>query len=342
MPERLRRLLESAAADGVFSGAVLRVEDLAAGEALAEWVVGRTSAEPPGPAVRADTAFDLASLTKLYTATAVLRLVARGELQLDGWIRGVLDHRSGLPAWSALWERGDVREQARLVPAGPRGDHLYSDIGFLQLLDSLPGPIDAVIRAEVLDPLGLEATRYRGVGAGEEAALQLLSTGDVAATERCPRRGLLVGEVSDGNTWAMGGASGQAGLFAPASDVAAFAQGWWRAPETGFLPRELRDAAWGAPAEPGTHVLGWDTVRPGGTSSAGRLSAGSYGHLGFTGTSLWVDPDRAVAVVLLSNRIHPRRDDDRIRALRPLVHDAVADYVDGCRPRPPDDVGSPA
>ena len=83
----------------------------------------------------------------------------------------------------------------------------------------------------------------------------------------------------------------------------------------------------GEPPEPGTHTLGWDTVATEG-SSAGRLSPRSHGHLGFTGTSLWVDPDRAIAVVLLTNRIHPSRDDNRLRAVRPAVHDAVADFVD--------------
>jgi CubicO group peptidase (beta-lactamase class C family) len=142
-----------------------------------------------------------------------------------------------------------------------------------------------------------------------------------------------VGEVNDGNTWAMGGRSTHAGLFAPARDLARFARGWWDAPQTGFLPLELRDAAWAAPLEPGTHVLGWDSVAADrSASSVGwRLSARSHGHLGFTGTSLWVDPDRAIAVILLTNRVHPSRDDDRIKQLRPLVHDAVADFVDGLR-----------
>ena len=171
------------------------------------------------------------------------------------------------------------------------------------------------------------------MGQGNEVAAALLQTGDVAATEHCPRRGFLVGEVSDGNTWAIGGASGHAGLFGPASEVAAFAQAWWDAPTTGFLDPDLRDAAWGEPPEPGTHVLGWDTVAGAGSSVGSKLSRRSHGHLAFSGCSLWVDPERAVAIVLLTNRIHPSREDTRIRGLRPRVHDAVADVVDLHRAR---------
>ena len=129
----------------------------------------------------------------------------------------------------------------------------------------------------------------------------------------------------------MGGVSGHAGLFASASDVAEFARGVWEAPETGFLPQELVDAIWADPVEPGTHVLGWDTLRPGVSSVGSQLSRRSRGHLGFSGTSLWIDPEREVAIVLLTNRIHPHRQDDRIRALRPPLHDAVADFVDTFR-----------
>lgn len=334
MPDSsLRALLNGAVSDGTCSGAVLRIEDLAAGRPLVEIAVGTVSSEPLGPPVRPDTAFDLASLTKLYTATAVLRLAARGGLMLDEGLRDLLEHRSGLAAWAPLYEKSDPRRAARSVKAGPRGGHVYSDIGFLKLLDRLPGPVEEVLAREVLVPLGLKATVFRPVGQGTEVAEALLATGDVAATEHCPRRGFLVGEVSDGNTWALGGGAAHAGLFAPASDVAAFARGWWTAPETGFLPRDLRDDAWGDPPEPGTHVLGWDTVAPEGSSVGTKLSRRSHGHWAFTGCSLWIDPERAVAVVLLCNRIHPSRDDDRIGALRPLVHDAAADVVDQLRAR---------
>ena len=330
------RLLEKASTEGIFSGAVLHIEDLAGDGSLGAWAVGRVSSQPPGPAVRLDTLFDLASLTKLFSVTATLRLVDRGLLTLDTRLRQLLEHRSGLPAWQPYFDRpGDVLSEALAEPPmHPAGStHVYSDVGFLHLLDLLQHRtgvgIEEIIRDEVTGPLGLVSTSYREVGGGPPGVLD----DRICATEQCPRRGFLVGEVSDGNTWAMGGRSTHAGLFAPASDLAKFARGWWDAPETGFLSAELRDAAWGEPPEPGTHVLGWDTVAdpPAVSSVGGKLSRRSRGHLGFTGTSLWIDPERAVAVILLTNRVHPSREDDRIKGLRPLVHDAVADFVDQVR-----------
>ncbi len=331
-----QRILERAASDGVFSGAVLHVEDLAGQGPLGGWAVGRVSTEPLGPAVGLGTLFDLASLTKLFSVTATLRLVDRGLLDLDESLRQLLEHRSGLPAWRPYFAGSDpVLAQALAEPRlhEPGSRHVYSDVGFLHLLQRLQEAtgqgIAELIQEEVLDPLGLRNTGYRGVGGGSPGVLEAA----VCATEICPRRGLLVGEVGDGNTWAMGGCSTHAGLFAPAADLALFARGWWSAPATGFLSQGLRDAAWGDPAEPGTHVLGWDTVAaaPAVSSVGSKLSRRSRGHLGFTGTSLWIDPERAIAVILLTNRVHPSREDNRIREVRPQVHDAVADFVDCLR-----------
>ncbi|MEE2829653.1 MAG: serine hydrolase domain-containing protein [Myxococcota bacterium] len=329
----VRQLLEESVQAGVFSGAVLRIEDLAGEGSLAVWPVGSVSSSPSGPPVEASTLFDLASVTKLFSVTATLRLVAAGVLALDDSLRLLLEHRSGLPAWQPYFQTGDVLRSALAEPRinEPGSVHLYSDVGFLHLLDRIQQAtgkgIETVVKEEVLEPLGLASTHYRDVGLGPPEQL----TSSMCATEHCPRRGFLVGEVSDGNTWAMGGRSTHAGLFAPAADLAGFARGWWDAPETGFLPGELRDAAWAEPPEPGTHVLGWDTVSPGESSVGTRLSRRSHGHLGFTGTSLWVDPDRAIAVVLLTNRVHPSRDDNRIKELRPRIHDLAADFVDSLR-----------
>ncbi len=353
MPESPLALLEEGAGDGTFAGACLAVQDLAAGATALEVVAGRVATEPPGPPVRSDTAFDLASLTKLYTASAALRLAAAGRLDLDGDVgavlgrphlagvtpRHLLDHRSGLPAWAPLFAGFDPVGQALATPleAAPGARHRYSDLGFLVLSEVLRGASglgpEGLIRAEVLDPLGLDATAFRGTGGGEVAALALLSTGDAAATERCPARGLMCGEVMDRNTWAMGGAAPHAGLFAPAAEVAAFAQAWWDAPARGWLPAACRDAAWAPPREPGTHGLGWDSVPTDGYTSAGRvLSPRSRGHLGFSGTSLWIDPERGLAAVLLTNRTHPSRDNPRLGPFRPRLHDAVARWWDARTP----------
>jgi len=347
----VRRLLEQAVSAGVFPGAVVHVESLGGAGALLQHSVGRVSTDPPGPEVTLNTVFDLASLTKLYAATATLRLVAEARLGLDDpvdgllgegaehlagvTVRHLLEHRSGLPAWRPYHEGDDVRAAAlsESLLRVPGETHEYSDVGFLVLMEVLERvsglPLRRLVSQEVLAPLGLQETGYRPTGRGEQSGLELLHSGQVAATERCPYRSLLCGEVHDDNAWAMGGVAAHAGLFATAGQVAAFARGWWDAPQIGYLPEALREEAWAAPTVGGTHVLGWDTVSAEGSSAGSRLSPRSHGHLGFTGTSLWVDPDREIAVVLLSNRVHPSRDGvDGIRKFRPVLHDAVADLVD--------------
>ena len=128
----------------------------------------------------------------------------------------------------------------------------------------------------------------------------------------------------------MGGVAAHAGLFASAAQIGAFARAWWQAPDIGYLPESLREKAWSAPAPGGTHVLGWDTVSAQDSSAGVKLSRSSHGHLGFTGTSLWVDPERAISVVFLCNRVHPSREGpEAIRRFRPLLHDAVVDFIDG-------------
>lgn len=335
MPEGL---LRAGAADGTFAGAVLHIADLAGGEALLRCATGRVSTAPPGADVRLDTAWDLGSLVKLHTASAALRCL--DDLDADvglllgrEHLRGVsprhlLEHTSGLPAWAPLFRRFDGVGQALATApiSAPGAEHRYSDLGFVVLGEVLRAAtglgIAALLDREVIEPLGLAHTGFRGTVRSAP-----VDSGDIAATEQCPERGLLVGQVLDRNTWAMGGAAPHAGLFGPADEVAALAQAWWDAPRSGWLPRGRRDAAWAGP--PGGHVLGWDTVSPEGYTSAGRqLSPRSVGHLGFTGTSLWIDPERAVAIVLLTNRTHPDRDNPRLRAFRPRLHDAAAAWCD--------------
>ncbi len=337
MPE-LQELLEQGVLDGTFAGASLHVQDLRTGSPVVEHRAGHVSSEPPGAALRHDTLWDIGSLVKLYTASAALRCIddldrpvgpLLGRPHLDRVsVRHLLNHRSGLPAWKPLFTGFDVVGQALAseLEGEPGHQHRYSDLGFLVLGEVLRLStglgIAALLQREVLGPLGLAQTAFRGTHAQSP-----IESGDVAATERCAERGLLVGQVLDRNTWALGGAAPHAGLFAPAHEVAALAQAWWEAPQTGWISAERRAEAWGGPA--GGHVLGWDTVSPTGYTSAGRsLSSRSIGHLGFTGTSLWIDPERALAIVLLSNRTHPSRSNQRLRAFRPRLHDAVVAWLD--------------
>ena len=149
-----------------------------------------------------------------------------------------------------------------------------------------------------------------------------------AATERCPWRGrTLIGEVHDDNTYAMGGVSGQAGLFGTIQDVAALAEVWLGSflHSGGFFESGLVHQFWQRSDVPGsTRALGFDTPSPHASQAGGGFGPRTVGHLGFTGTSLWIDPDRELIVALLTNRVHPTRQNEAIKQFRPALHERVA------------------
>ena len=214
--------------------------------------------------------------------------------------------------------------------APPGETHLYSDLGFILLgeaVERLGGKsLDRFCHDEIFGPMGLSSTFFvdlNSPGSGRSAGRTL------AATEDCPWRGkVLCGEVHDDNAWAMGGVAGHAGVFSPASDVHRFIRFLGRCldgAEREFLPapvvREFLEAERTLPGQ--THVLGWDTPSPEGSSSGRHFSSRTVGHLGYTGTSIWWDLERDVHVVFLTNRVHPSRNNPAIREFRPLVHDAA-------------------
>ena len=310
------------------------------------------------------TIFDLASLTKIMgTAALTARLVDRGWIDwetplhrllpgaapgLRGTtvrVRHLLSHTAGYTAWEPLWEKMRARFAPRLLTevavaerqlamrelvlairpdAAPGDSCVYSDISFLllgfALEEVLQMPLDLAVEREVFRAMGLRAF-YRRVD-------RELSRGGhddrVAATEDCPwRGGVLQGQVHDDNCWSMGGYAGHAGVFGTAADVLDFA----RDIQGNFLSRATRQAMWTRVSAPAgcTRTLGWDTPS-GPESSAGRhFQPGTVGHLGFTGTSLWIDREAGVTVTLLTNRVHPSRETSTaaIKRLRPEFHDAV-------------------
>ena len=266
-------------------------------------------------------------------------------------LRDLLAHSSGLPCCSELFrELGENldRDEARArylehiaateLEVGARERAIYSDLGVLLLGEILerepdrgvpqPGEsreressegLAALVQKEILDPLGLADTGYLPADSLREL---------IAPTEFDDWRGRLPqGEVHDENTHALGGIAPHAGLFGTARDVAAFAQAMLNGGVYGGrrIVNAETVALFTRRAElvPGSsRALGWDT--PSDPSSAGRyFSARSYGHTGFTGTSLWIDPKLDLIVVLLTNRVHPTRDNIAIRTLRPAIHDAI-------------------
>ncbi|MBY6275321.1 serine hydrolase domain-containing protein, partial [Symbiobacterium thermophilum] len=295
------------------------------------------------------TLFDLASLTKVMaTLPAVLRLMEVGEVRLDDplhlffpayqedgreeiRIRHLLTHTSGLPAGSlAVREPAASREEriARIaeVPleARPGSRILYSDLGFIllgELVARVSGrPLDRFVREQVHGPLGLEETGY--LPEGERAA-------NAAATEFREHLGRYqCGEVHDQTAAALGGVSGHAGLFGTAPEVAAYGQMWLEGGRGVLSPASVAAATRDqTPHIPGNEHrgLGWIVAHEGAAflSCGDLFSVGSFGHTGFTGTSLWVDPRRRLVVALLTNRVHFGRSDYIVR-LRPRFHNAVA------------------
>lgn len=336
-------LLADAIARGVCSAAAAAI---GAPDRRTTWARGTTSADPPGAPIGEATPFDLASLTKpIATAMVAHGLVEDGRLALDGaaarWlpalppgvtIAHLLGHASGLPAHRKLYERlwaGDLAGErdpraalvamAAAVPPerAPGVEAIYSDVGYIALgaICERAGdaPFEALV-ADALAPLGLAATRFADLARGERIA-------GAVATERDDRRGLVAGEVHDENAHAGGGIAGHAGLFAPIGDVATFAAALALGPARGagrLSAARVRDM-FTRSAAPGTSWrLGWDT--PSGVSTAGDAwpRAHAAGHLGFTGTSMWLDWDGGRYAVLLTNRVHPRRDRPEAAGIRAL------------------------
>jgi len=337
-----RAVLERAAAGRAFPGAVAEVGTAEA--PVWQHALGRLSYGPEAAATTRETIFDLASLTKvLSTAAIAMRQTEQGTLGLDdpvsavlpAWsdalydrvtLRDLLSHASGLPAHLPLFERHAGPEAfATAISATPpaytpRTSSIYSDLGFILLgcvlerTAPLPSQFDALLRAMglVTDLQFHPPSQWRA---------------RTAPTREDPWRGrLLVGEVDDDNAWALGGAAGHAGLFGTAEAVGAYARHLLQILDgrTGVVRRDtlLTFITRRADVPGSSRALGWDTMLP--TSSCGtRMSPRAFGHTGFTGTTLWIDPDRGVYVVLLTNRIHPTPDNDEILRVRPAFHDAV-------------------
>jgi CubicO group peptidase (beta-lactamase class C family) len=251
------------------------------------------------------------------------------------------DRRPPLAALAEPFRRGRELVRAAVLAepleAPPGARAVYCDPGFLALgflLEQLGGErLSRLADARVFAPLGLGDTLYLD-GLDPERGWTRAEGRAFAPTERCEHRHEVnQGAVNDDNAWAIGGAAGHAGVFSTPDDVAALGQAWLDAL---LGRRSIVDP--GVAAEfarrdrtPGsTRALGWDTPSDAGSSLGARLGRGprgAIGHLGFTGTSLWIDPGAEVVAVLLTNRVHPTRDSDLIRELRPRFHDAVAEAL---------------
>lgn len=314
-----------------------------------------------------DTVYDLASLTKaLVTSVLAMQAVARGLVGLDRplgehlvtlahrpqvTLRQVLAHAAGFPAHRRFYEdvaigvgpsasaRASILARAATEPQAyePGTRSIYSDLGFMllgELLERRLGArLDELATREIFQPLGLGSLGFVDLLAASPTPMAPA----IAPTERCPVRGrLIVGEVHDLNTYAMGGIAGHAGLFGAAGDVlglafslcAAYRGGGARG-GTPIVDPEVLRLFWQPAGVPGsTWRLGWDGPAAKSSLAGEWLSKRAVGHLSFTGCSLWIDPEQEVCVVVLTNRVHPDvRDDPRFRALRPALHDAALQAI---------------
>ncbi|HEX2202559.1 MAG TPA: serine hydrolase domain-containing protein, partial [Longimicrobium sp.] len=350
---RIDRAVRAALDAGVFTGAVVAVGRR--GKLVKLTGYGRTGGVPVDPAT---TVFDIASLTKVVgTTAAVMALVEDGTVRLDApvrryvpqfrgdgkggvTVRHLLTHTSGLPAGAWLYgEASNPEEALRRVLRTPLvrdpGTRVeYSDFGMILMAEIVRRragePLDRFLARRVFVPLGMENTLFL-----PPVALQA----DVVPTAlRSERPYVLDGVVHDGNAFRLGGVSGHAGLFSTAPDLAVYAQTLLNGGAYGarrvWQPSTVRTFT-ARQAGAGTRTLGWDTPAP--VSSAGSyLSATAYGHTGYTGTSIWIDPARGLFVVLLTNRTYDRGTARQILDLRRAVANAAARAITDTpiRPRP--------
>ena len=344
-------VIEKAIADRAFPGATLAVGFRGK---LSVHAFGNLKYDASSPAVKAETMYDIASLTKVVVTTTLVEKLVEGDfpspLNLDApierylpeWSKGpqpewrhkvtvrhLMTHSSGLPPFKEYWRTSTSKQEtltrifSEPLEYEPGTKVVYSDLGIIlmaEIVQRLTGkPLDVLANENIFGPLGMKHSMYNPPKA---------LWPEIAPTEFDGqlRRQLVQGEVHDENAFAIGGVSGHAGVFSTAPDLAAFCQmllnGGGYAHQRILKRATIAEFTAPQPLAQNTRTLGW-VVPTEGSSSGHYFSSHSYGHTGFTGTTIWIDPDRQIFVVLLTNRVHPTRENHKIAEVRPAVHDAV-------------------
>jgi len=345
-------ILDQAVADHAFPGGVLAVgyqNELTVHE------FGRQTYDPKSPAVNVDTIYDAASLTKpVVTVTLVAKQVEAGHIGLDlpvaryipewndgpnpDWrktvtVRHLLTHSSGLPAYREYFQT--LHSKREYIDAicrepleyAPGTKAVYSDLGFIllgEILERATGKtVDELARDQIFAPLDMGSSMFNPP---KNIVSRIAPTENDAAF----RKQQVHGVVHDENAFAMGGVAGHAGMFTTAGDLATFCQMLLNGGIYDYhrLLNRATIAQFTAP-QPlagNTGTLGWMMPTPN-SSSGHYFSPHSFGHLGYAGTSMWIDPDRQLFVILLTNRVYPTRENNKIAAVRPAVHDAVMESL---------------
>src|SRR5688572_21368565 len=346
--DTVQAMLDRARADSAFPGAFAVIGNrdgvlISHGAGSLDW--------QPSPTPDENTMWDMASLTKVVGMTsAMMQLTETGKVDLDApvqryiaefrgpnkervTVRHLLTHSSGLPAWRPLYKETTSPEAARALAVAtpldtfPGVRMVYSDLGAIilgQIVERVSGePLDAYLTRHVFGPLGMTSTQYRPPGDLHPR---------IAPTEYDPwRQRQLRGEVHDENAFSLGGVSGHAGLFSTGHDVARLARMYLNGGTLDGVrlvsPETIRRFTTVQDSTISHRALGWET--PNGANSAGRLmKRPAFGHTGFTGTSIWVDPSRDLFVILLTNRVNPTRQNLRIGGVRTALADAVVRVLD--------------
>jgi beta-N-acetylhexosaminidase len=346
------QVVEDAIADKAFPGATLAVGYRGK---VSYHAFGKLSYDTNSPSVKIATMYDLASLTKVVVTTTLVEKLAEGdfgqplnvdtpiERYLPEWlssgnqlewrhmvtIRHLLTHTSGLPPFKEYWRTSTGKQDTlgrifvEPLEYEPGTKMIYSDLGIIlmaEIIQRLTGkPLDVLADDNIFNPLGMKDSRYN-------PPKKLWP--EIAPTEvdNQLRHRLVQGEVHDENAYTIGGVSGHAGVFSTSPDLSHFCQmllngGVYR--HQRILKRAtIVEFTAPQPLAKNTRTLGW-VVPTEGSSSGHYFSVHSYGHTGFTGTTIWMDPDRQLFVVLLANRVHPTRENMKIAQVRPAVHDAI-------------------
>jgi len=344
-------VVENAIADKAFPGATLAVGYRGK---VSLHAFGKLSYDAKSSIAKPDTMYDIASLTKVVVTTTLVEKLLEGDfpitLNLDApidrylpeWVNGpqpewrrkvtvrnLMTHTSGLPPFKEYWRTSKGKQDtlqrifSEPLEYEPGTKVVYSDLGIIlmaEIIQRLTGkPLDVLANEYIFNPLGMKNSMYN-------PPKKLWP--EIAPTEidKELRHRLVQGEVHDENAYAIGGVSGHAGVFSTAPDLAAFCQmllnGGIYAHQRILKRATIAEFTAPQPLAKNARTLGW-VVPTEGSSSGHYFSSHSYGHTGFTGTTIWIDPDRQLFVVLLTNRVHPTRENHKIAEVRPAVHDAV-------------------
>ena len=344
--DSLKICLNQAISDSAFPGCAISVGYR--GKLIFEQSFGTFTYEPQSPKIEVNSIFDLASLTKVVaTTTTTMILYDQGRLQLD-WkvidiipafqgkdkekvtIRHLLTHTSGLPGWIRFYLELNGKERIiqeicdTELENEPGTTYVYSDLGMImmqKILETIAQkPLDQLVLDYISIPLYMKRTIYN-----PDSSL----INEIVPTEISEwHKKLVHGFVHDENTYVMGGISGHAGLFSTVQDLSVFCQM--------YLNRGLYDNKRILKTETielfttrqnliegSTRALGWDTRSEQNSMAGDFMSMRAFGHSGFTGTTIWIDPENQVFVVLLSNRVYPTRENRKISRVRPIVHNYV-------------------